>query len=175
MTQQSSPAVAPNARAVVDLTWQQIEEIVDRITRAAVLDGAPQALVAVLRGGAPPAVMLSHRLHVRDVRAVEVTHTTDDSTHAAKTPEPVATNPASLGDLAGRDVLIVDDVAGTGHTLAAAQRLVAAAGARRVRTAACVVNADNWTAPRSAEAATRYVGQVLHGWVVFPWEVADEH
>ncbi|MDP4511758.1 phosphoribosyltransferase [Nonomuraea turcica] len=152
-----------------------MEELVSRIAEAVGADSAPQTLVAVLRGGAIPAVMLAHQLRLRDLRAVEVTHTADDSTNAAKTAQPVAVNPASLGDLAGRDVLIVDDVAGMGHTLAAAGGLVADAGASRVRTAVCVVNEDNWEGRLPAEAAVTYIGTITHGWVVFPWEGNDEH
>lgn len=162
-------------RGVTYLTWPRVEELVSRVAEAIKDDGTPQTLVAVLRGGGIPAVWLSHKLRLRDVRGVEVTRTADDSTNAAKTPQPVAVNPASLGHLTGRDVLVVDDVAGTGHTLATAARLAADAGASRVRTAVCVVNEDNWTGRLSAEAAVTYIGTIAHGWVVFPWEGNDEH
>ncbi|MBR8742579.1 phosphoribosyltransferase [Nocardiopsis sp. MG754419] len=170
MSRSSVPTRADEDRAVVHLTWSRIGEMVDRIADRAGSDGAPRVLVAVLRGGAVPAVWLSHRLGMRDVRVVEVTHTTDNGHHAAKTPEPVAVNPASLGDLTGQDVLIVDDVAGTGHTLAATARLVTRAGAARVRTAVCAVNHDNWTGSAPPEATLTYIGQSTRGWVVFPWE-----
>lgn len=166
------PTTVPGSdeRAVTHLTWPEVEELISQITEAIRHDGAPQTLVAVLRGGAIPAVCLSHQLPLRDVRTVEVTHTADDSTNAAKTPQPLVVNPASLGDLTGRDVLIVDDVAGTGDTLAAAARLAIDSGAGRVRTAVCVVNEDNWTGHLPAEATITYIGTTTRAWTVFPWE-----
>ena len=166
---------AASGRNVVRLTWPQMQELVGQVADRVGRDGAPQTVVAVLRGGAVPAVWLSHRLGLRDVRAVEVVHTVDDSVHAAKIPEPAAVNPASLGDLSGRDVLVVDDVAGTGQTIAAAARLAAQAGAARLRTAVCVVNEDNWAGPLPAEDVVTYIGAAARGWVVFPWEHNDEH
>ncbi|MGP3935317.1 phosphoribosyltransferase [Nonomuraea sp. KM88] len=169
----SPSAVAPSG--ITHLLWPRMEELVRWIAEAVRADGTPQTLVAVLRGGAVPAVCLSHQLGLRDVRTVEVTHTTNDSTNAAKTPQPMTVNPASLGNLTGRDVLIVDDVAGTGHTLTTTTRLVAGAGASRVRSAVCVMNENNWTGRLPAKAAVTYIGTIAHGWVIFPWESNDEH
>lgn len=161
-------------RAIAYLPWTTLHRLVSQIAAQVASDGPPQTLVGVLRGGAVPAVWLAHRLGLRDVRTVEVVHTVDDSPHAAKSAAPTARNPASLGDLAGRDVLVVDDIAGTGETLAAVACLVAQAGAARVRTAVVLVNADNWTHPLPAGDVVTYIGATNCGWVVFPWEDNDE-
>lgn len=152
------------------LTWEDIETYVARVAHNVKGSGTPQTIVAVVRGGMVPAVMVAHRLGVRDVRAVDVTHTVDDVPDAAKTARPVTRNIASLGDLSGRDVLVIDDVAGSGDTLGAVVRLVELAGAAWVRTAVLVVNEANWTRHPPAHEAVTCIGEKLRGWVVFPWE-----
>lgn len=157
----------------LDLDWSEFTALVTALTTRATGDGVPDAVVGVLRGGMIPAVLLAHRWGARDVRAVAITHTTADGVNASKTTSPELGNPASLGEVAGLDLLIVDDVAGSGHTLAAAVDLAAAAGARRVRTAVCVVNELNWRPvnDRPPHEALTYVGVVCQGWVRFPWEM----
>ena len=155
-----------------DLTWGDIRRGVRQLAAAIELDGTPDTLIGIVRGGWVPATMLAHTLKVRDVRAVEVTHTTADVIAAAKSPEPIVVNPWSLGDLSGADVLIVDDVAGSGMTVAKTCELVKAGGARRIRTAVCVVNEANWSVahdPGDQDDPT-YVVWRRSGWVVFPWE-----
>jgi len=117
-------------------------------------------------------VVIAHALGLRSVRAIDVTHTTTDDVGAAKTDVPVVVRPDTLGDLAGMDVLIVDDIAGTGDTMTTTAALVRRAGARRVRTVACVVNETNWRQARTEQPGEvlTYVGTVVQGWVIFPWE-----
>src|SRR5258708_14033773 len=93
-----------------------------KIGRAVSADGVPDVVVGILRGGMVPAVQLAHLLGIRTVRAVELTRTLADEVNAAKTARPVVANPGSLGDLSGQDVLIVDDIAGSGLTILARQR-----------------------------------------------------
>ena len=131
-------------------------------------EGAPDTVVGILRGGMIPAVILAHTLRLRDVRGVEITHTADDGVGAAKTPQPLLRNAASLGDLSALDVVVVDDIAGTGDTIAAAARLVRASGAQRVRTLVCAVNTLNRRDAHRQIASL--VGREIEGWVRFPWE-----
>ncbi|MFD0576173.1 phosphoribosyltransferase family protein [Dactylosporangium darangshiense] len=97
-------------------------------------------------------------------------HTASDEIDAAKTAAPAVFNPSSLGDLTGLDVLVVDDIAGSGDTAERTAELARAAGAAKVRTAIWVVNAENWRRAQPPEQAVTYIGQRVEGWVIFPWE-----
>jgi hypoxanthine phosphoribosyltransferase len=99
-----------------------------------------------------------------------VLHTSADGVDAVKSAVPQVANAASLGDLTGANVLLVDDVAGSGDTLARTVELVRTAGATRIRTAIFVVNVGNWRRPQEPGQALTYTGTVVDGWVVFPWE-----
>jgi hypothetical protein len=164
--------VAGNGAAVA-LSWGQITDITGHLADAAAIDGTPAVIAGILRGGMIPAITLAHALGVREVRTADVTCTVSDTVNAPKTGSPVIRNPGSLGDLSGLDILLVDDIAGTGQTMQAARDLVAAAGAVRVRTAACAVNELNWQRrhPGGDPADTfTYIGARYRGWVTFPWE-----
>jgi hypoxanthine phosphoribosyltransferase len=149
------------------LTWGDIDDACASLA-SAVRDAGPlPAVVAgVSRGGLIPAVMLAHRLGLREVRAACLVRTASDEVNAPKAPVPSDTCPGSLGDLSGLDVLVVDDVAGSGATVSEAARLALEAGAARVRTAACVVNDGNW----GSGPLPDYVAIRAGRWVVFPWE-----
>lgn len=151
-----------------DLGWPEVMSLVGDAATVIAADGCPDAIVGVLRGGMIPAVILAHALGLRDVRGVEVTRTQADGPNAAKLAQPQVRNPGSLGVLTALDVVVVDDVAGTGDTIAVAARSVRAAGARRVRTLACAVNVLNQR-DRDPMLVT-HVGCEIRGWVRFPWE-----
>ena len=152
------------------LDWSDLAGTVETLAGQVRADEMPDVVVGVLRGGMIPAVLLAHRLGVRMVRAVEIVHTVSDGVDAAKTTQPQVSNPVSLGVLAGLDVLVVDDIAGSGDTIAHTVDLVRAAHAGRVRTAVCIVNAANWRRPQRPEQALTYIGATVEGWMIFPWE-----
>jgi hypoxanthine phosphoribosyltransferase len=165
---------AHTAEVALDLTWSALERHAGAMAGRIRADGVPEVIVGILRGGMVPAVMLAHLLGVRDVRGVEVTHTLSDTPNGAKAPVPQITNPASLGAIpTGADVLLVDDVAGSGDTVEYAARLLPGAG--RLRRAVIVVNTINWYMAHADSVAPEhvqdYIGCLCAGWVRFPWEV----
>lgn len=154
------------------MSWGEIAVIVDRIGLDVTADGLPDVIVGIMRGGMIPAILLAHGLACRDVRALDVTHTVNDDVNAPKTNIPVTRNLSSMGDINGRDVLLVDDIAGTCETLESGAKLVSDRGARRVRTAVVVVNPKNMPPGKSNEVGKllTYIGWRSQGWVIFPWE-----
>jgi uncharacterized protein len=160
-----------NEPLTVRLSWEDIETVAGKIAGQVIADGIPDVVIGVIRGGLVPAVLLSHALGCRDVRGLSVTRTEADGVNALKTPAPIHGDPRPAGEVAGLDVLIADDVAGTGATAATAAALIRELGAARVRLAACAVNLLNWPdAGPSPERSLTYIGGCHQGWVIFPWE-----
>lgn len=156
--------MARNPRA---LTWADVQLLAKNLAAAVAGDGLPEVIVAIARGGLIPAVMIAHTLGIRDVAAITITHTTGDEVNAAKTAQPVIARPDGLGDPAGLDVLLVDDIAGSGDTLTTATALLATHGAARIRAATLCLNTANW---QTHNDEPTYVGEREEGWVIFPWE-----
>ncbi|MGH3834230.1 MAG: phosphoribosyltransferase [Pseudonocardiaceae bacterium] len=161
-----------DSEIALDLDWAHLDRLITVVAEHVREDGVPDLVVGILRGGMVPAVMLAHRLGVRSVRGVEVTHTTVDGPNGPKYLHPVITNPDSLGAFAGADVLLVDDVVGSGDTAETAAGLLSGT-AGCVRRAVVVINVVNWHAANTCapHEVHDYIGTTCAGWVRFPWEV----
>ncbi|OII66344.1 MULTISPECIES: phosphoribosyltransferase [unclassified Streptomyces] len=173
----TSPVPAPedaDQAGPLYLAWDDIGAATTALAQQTLAVGVPQAVVGIVRGGLIPAVWIAHRLGVHDVRTIEVTRTTSDAVNAAKTPLPTVRNPASLGNLAGLDVLLVDDIAGSGTTLAHTAQIVRDLGPARVRTAVLAVNRANWPAGSEPHDRIDHIARLTTAWVVFPWEEQHE-
>lgn len=142
------------------LTWDGFGDATRELSRSIVADGfAPDVVVAIARGGLLPAGAIAYGLGVKSCGALNVEFYTGIGTVLAA---PALLPPdLDLGYLAGKNVLLVDDVADSGKTLALAVKMLGEAGAS-VRSV-CI-----YTKPGSI-ASPDFSWRETDRWIDFPW------
>ncbi|WP_404443267.1 phosphoribosyltransferase [Microbacterium marinum] len=142
------------------LTWDGFGQATRDLARSIVADGfAPDVVVAIARGGLLPAGAIAYGLGVKSCGALNVEFYTGIGT-VLDAPELLPPD-LDLGYLPGKRVLLVDDVADSGRTLALAVRMLEEAGAD-VRSV-CI-----YTKPGSV-ATPDYSWRDTDLWINFPW------
>jgi hypoxanthine phosphoribosyltransferase len=152
-------------------SWDVLSDSLAILVRNIQADGVPQIIVGVQRGGLIPAVMLSHQLGTRTVLSLPIRSTTSDTVYASKLP-PVAIPQHLFQQVTGHDIVVADDIVGSGATLRTVLHLLGRYEPARIRCATCCVNRVQWDLINDQEPASviTYIGKELSGWVVFPWE-----
>ena len=121
----------------------------------------PDIVVAIARGGMLLAGSLSYALGIKSCGALNVEFYTGVGT---RLPEPVILPPLlDQASLAGKRVLLVDDVSDSGRTLAMVIQLLESTGAE-VRTVVL------YTKPHTVQEAD-YTWRRTDRWINFPWSV----
>lgn len=119
----------------------------------------PEIVIAVARGGLLPAGSLAYALGLKLADAINVEFYTD--VHETL-PDPVLLEPLlDVDAIRGKRLLVVDDVADSGRTLALVLELLAAQGAE-ARSAVL------YSKPASV-VEPNYVWKRTDEWIVFPW------
>ena len=142
------------------LTWSVFGEAVRELATGIAADGyRPDVVLGIARGGLPLAAGLAYALDVKETATINVEFYTGVG---SRLPEPVVLPPSvDLAELAGREVLVVDDVADTGRTLAVVLGLCREAG---VRPRAVVVYRKPGT-----RLSPEYCWRETDRWIEFPW------
>ncbi len=135
---------------IYHLSWDVLSDILAILAGNIQADGVPQIIVGVQRGGLIPAVMLSHQLGTPTLLALPIRSTTTDSIYASKRP-PVAVPQDHFQQIMGCDIVVVDDIVGSGATLRAAVHLLRRYEPVRIRCATCCVNRAHWDPVNSCE------------------------
>ena len=143
-----------------ELTWELFGEATrDLATNIATEGAVPDIVVAVARGGLTVAGALAYALGVKNCGAMNVEFYTGVD---QRLDVPILLPPTlDLMDVTGLRVLVVDDVADTGHTL----RLVREVLAQHVDEARTAVL---YHKPRSV-VVPHYAWRRTDAWIVFPW------
>ncbi len=117
-------------------------DIMDSTPWASLRAFSPDMVVGVERGGMVLAAIAAFRLNA-GLATVRASLYDDSKPAREKFQKPkIESPPASLPALAGKRVLIVDDVSNTGRTMAAVVETIQSAGAKEVKTFVYAGNAD---------------------------------
>ena len=144
-------------------TWNQIYDMLLNLTEKIRKNGfKPDIIVGVSRGGWPPARVLSDLMgnsNLANVRA-------EFYLGVAETKEkPVLTQQVSM-EVAGKKVLVVDEVADTGKSLKLVKEHIIEKGATEVKIATVYYKPWSIVKPDYYERETSC-------WIVFPWEIKE--
>lgn len=142
------------------LTWELFGEASRNLAREILSDGfVPDVVVAIARGGLLPAGAIAYGLGVKNCGALNVEFYTGVGT-VLDAPE-VLRPALDTEYLAGRRVLLVDDVADSGRTLALAVDLLRAQGAD-MRSVVIYTKPTTMVQPDYSWKETAL-------WIDFPW------
>ncbi|WP_182353630.1 phosphoribosyltransferase [Flaviflexus huanghaiensis] len=142
------------------LTWDGFGDATRELAQSIADSGfKPEVIIAVARGGLLPAGALSYSLGVKLSDAINVEFYTDVE---ETLPDPILLAPLlDTDNLAGKDLLVVDDVADSGRTLALVIDILKTFGGD-VRSAVLYGKPHSVVSPD-------YVWRHTDEWIVFPW------
>lgn len=146
------------------LTWEEFGVAGRELSQAIVDSGfVPDVVLAIARGGLPVAGSISYAMPAKNCFVINVEYYTG----VGETRElPVILPPyVDAKDLAGMKVLLVDDVADSGHTLKLVQDEIRPQVAE-LRTAVL------YQKPHSI-VQCEYSWRETSRWIVFPWSADD--
>jgi len=142
------------------LDWDEIQRLSEEVAEMVRRSGfKPDVIVAISRGGFPPARIISDVLDVRALASISIIYYKSVGERQEK---PIIVYPLNA-DVRGKKVLIVDDVADSGQSLMVAREHVLERGASEVRIA--TLHYKPWSALKPD-----YYVRETEFWIVYPWE-----
>jgi hypothetical protein len=147
------------------LTWEDVDRLIAHLIPQ--FNSSFSAMVLITRGGIVPGGMLAEGLGIENVLTASVDFPYEARREAAKLLVwPQFIQFPEDGQLAGKVVLVVDDVWGSGRTVTAVKNRVQAAGGR---PSTCVLH---FNPSRSLFGAARpdYYAAITDAYIVYPWE-----
>ncbi|TDA31935.1 MAG: phosphoribosyltransferase, partial [Hadesarchaea archaeon] len=111
------------------LSWEEVQGLCERLAERIREAGcSPDLVVAVSRGGFPVGRILCDLLGVEELASVQVRYYLGPGETGRK---PEVVHPLNA-EVRGRRVLVADDVADTGHSLAAVRELLSGRGEKEL-------------------------------------------
>ncbi len=143
------------------VTWMDVERMVGSLLKRIPTDW--DNLLVITRGGMVPACLVSERTGLRNILAAAVVFYEKDE---RALPAPRFVQFPDDRQVAGRRILVVDDVWDTGSTIVAVRNRLRAAGAT---VATCVLHYKPGH-NRFPGDEPDYYAEKTDGWIVYPWD-----
>ena len=142
------------------LTWSRFGDATRELASAVVSSGfRPDLVLSIARGGLTVGGALAYALDLKNCFTINVEYYTGvDQRLDLPVVLPPVPDPVAMHDL---NVLVADDVADTGHTLAMVREFCAGT-VREVRSAVLYQKSDSVISPE-------YVWRRTDRWIAFPW------
>lgn len=155
MTDARSPDVADEG--VLELSWELFGELCRALAVKVAQDYDPEVVVGIAAAGVIPGAVIAAMLQ-RDFHAIKITRRESGSGVRGR-PEILSAAPP---ELAGKRVLLVDEICESGDTLRLALAAVRDVGPAEVRTATSLVHEGGYVPD--------FYALCTEATVVFPWD-----
>lgn len=159
----------PSSLAIRSYTWSEMEDACNELANQILASSSPEIIIGIVRGGCFPALMLSHRFHIRELYTINVTTTVDDAVRASKS-LPVVHSVSGLPSLLARSVLLVDDVTNSGATLITAKRAIERLNPGALQIACPIWDTVSDSGEMQSTCVADYYVDKIQAWAKFPWE-----
>ena len=148
------------------ISWDEVNRLIDHLLPQFVTEF--DAMVIITRGGIVPGGMLCEALDLEDVLTAAVDFPFEMERQSAKLLAwPKFIQFPDDDRLSGREILIVDDVWGSGRTITAVRGRVAAAGGY---PQTCVLH-YNPNRNLFGQLRPDYYAAITDAYIVYPWEI----
>lgn len=145
------------------ITWDDFQRLCKIVANKVVkVNYRPEIVVAISRGGFPHARVLCDFLEIKVLASIGIEYYTSVK-KTKKRPE--ITYPLNA-DVRGKKILIVDDIADTGHSMVLARNQILKGEASRVKIA--TIHCKSWSVVKPD-----FYAETTDAWVVYPWEVME--
>lgn len=150
------------------ISWAEGIELSEKLAKKVQTSGFyPDVVIAISRGGLVPARVLSDVLGVDDVVTVGVKYWGLAQRRAER---PVLYHGIEPGVVQDKRVLVVDEVADTGHTLSVTKNLLEIIGAAEIKTAVIHLKTTSMFLP------DYYVEKIEEWvWISYPWSRYEDY
>lgn len=155
MTDARSPDVADEG--VLELSWELFGELCRALAVKVAQDYDPEVVVGIAAAGVIPGAVIAAMLQ-RDFHAIKITRR-ESASGVRGRPEILSAAPP---ELAGKRVLLVDEICESGDTLRLALAAVRDVGPTEVRTATSLIHEGGYVPD--------FYALCTEATVVFPWD-----